>query len=143
MGEFEDISEKYYQAGVSTNNIEYAVTSVRFGSNPRHILENLKVGYDGLNDELANAFLHELFIANAHETKRKKRIFFAWGMFYSIVGFVCCYYMFHVLIFGGILHRPAFVFFGGFAGIIIGFFHFSKFLKANESALIPERPIRE
>lgn len=131
MRGFEAISEKYYQAGVSLDDIEYAVTAVKFGSNPDNIIENLKVGYKGLNDELANALLQDLLIANTIETKRRKRTIFALGMLYAMVGCTCSYYLLHVLFVGGVLHRPVFVALAAIGGLTIGFFHFSRLLKVN------------
>jgi hypothetical protein len=131
MREFDAISEKYCQAGVSLDNVEYAITAVKFGSNPDQIIENLKVGYKSLNDEQANALLRDLFIANKIEIKRKKRLVFALGLFYFLVGLVCVYYLLHILIFGGVLHRPLFVILVAIAGVSAGLFYFLKSFKTN------------
>jgi hypothetical protein len=136
MREFDAISEKYCQAGVSLDNVEYAITAVKFGSNPDQIIENLKVGYKSLNDEQANALLRDLFIVNNIEIKRKKRLVFALGLVYLLAGLICMYYLFHVLMFGGVLHRPLFVILVAIAGVGAGSFYFLKSFKTHKERLI-------
>jgi hypothetical protein len=132
MREFDAVLEKYSQAGISLDNIEYAATAVRFGSSADQIIENLKVGYKSLNDEQAHALLQDLFIANRIAIKKGRRIAFALGLFYFLTGFISVYYLAHVLVFGGVLHRPFFVVLAAVAGISASIYSFSRFLKAND-----------
>ncbi len=134
MGEFDAISEKYCRAGISIDNIEYARTAVQFGTEPNQIIENLKVGYKSMSEEQATALLQDLFIANKIEMKRKRRGILALGLFYSLVGFACLYYIFHVLIFGGVLHRSFFVILVAIGGISGGLLSFSRLIKNNADA---------
>jgi hypothetical protein len=137
MEQFDAIAEKYHRAGISQDNLEYAVTAVKFGSNPTQILENLKVGYKNknLNDDLANALLKDLFVANNHELKKKKRGILLFGTSYLLVGFVCLYYIFHTLLFGGVLHSPFFVILVAICSFSAGIVCFLKWIRLkNETS---------
>jgi hypothetical protein len=137
MEQFDVIAEKYYRAGISQDNLEYAVTAVKFGSNQAQILENLKVGYKNknLNDDLANALLKDLFVANSFELKKKKRFVFAAGLVSSFVGFGCVYSIFRMLLTGDVLHWLLLIILVAICSLVAGFFCFSKWLKLKNESL--------
>jgi hypothetical protein len=122
MGKFDPIIEKYRNKGVSAENIEYAIDSVKDGTKREHILESLTAFYRGMNAEDATSLLEELFAANGGEFKKENRSGYWYGAIFLSLGLACAYYIFHVYTYGGILRRPILFFLlaigGTFSGIV-------------------------
>ena len=126
MRKFDPIIEKYRNKGVSAENIEYAIDSVKDGTKRELILENLTADYRGMNAGDATRLLEELFVANGGEFKKENRGGYFTGAFLLLIGLACGYYIFHVFTYGGVLIRPILVSLlailgtlGGIASIIL------------------------
>ncbi|SDH35460.1 hypothetical protein [Chitinophaga filiformis] len=126
MKKFDPIIEKYKNKGVSAENIEYAIDSVKDGTKRELILENLTADYRGMNAGDATRLLEELFVANGGEFKKENRGGYFTGAFLLLIGLACGYYIFHVFTYGGVLIRPILVSLlailgtlGGIASIIL------------------------
>ena len=123
MKKFANIIDKYQSRGVSIDNIEYAVESVKRGAKREHILDNLSADYRGMNLTDANGLLNELFEVNGGEFKKENRYGYLFGSFMLMLGLPCAFYIFYVFTYGGILVRPILVFglaiFGTFSGLYL------------------------
>ena len=115
MKKFANIIEKYQSKGVSVDNIEYALESVKRGAKREHILDNLSADYRGMNLTDANGLLNELFEANGGEFKKENRYGYLFGTFMLMFGLPCAFYIYYVFTYGGVLVRPILVF-----GLAIG-----------------------
>ena len=109
MKKFDPIIEKYKNKGVSAENIEYAIDSVKDGTKRELILENLTADYRGMNAGDATRLLEELFVANGGEFKKENRGGYFTGAFLLLIGLACGYYIFYVFNHGGVLIRPILV----------------------------------
>ena len=112
MKKFADIIEKYQGRGVSIDNIEYAVESVKRGAKRQHVIDNLIADYRGMNLTDANGLLNELFEANGGEFKKENRYGYLFGSFMLMLGLPLAFKIYYVFTYGGILVRPI-AFFGG------------------------------
>ncbi|MBO9682900.1 MAG: hypothetical protein J7502_09580 [Flavisolibacter sp.] len=123
MGKFDLIIEKYRNKGVSVENIEYAIDSVKYGSKREHILEGLTADYRKMNIEDATDLLEDLFVANGGEFKKENRTGYLFGTVLLLAGLPCAFYIFYVLVYGGVLIKPILVFsiacFGTFGGMVL------------------------
>ena len=120
MGKFDQIIGKYTGIGISSNNIEYAVSAVKDGTKREDILANLMADYRGVQFDQANALLEDLFTANGGEFKKENRGGYLFGIAFLVVGLSCAFYILYVLYFGGVLIRPVIVGIVGVAGIVGG-----------------------
>ena len=123
MKKFDPIIEKYRNKGVSADNIEYAIESVKDGTKREHILENLTADYRGMNIGDATRLVEELFVVNGGEFKKENRGGYLSGAFLLLLGLPCAYYIFHVFTYGGVLLSPILVslaaIFGTLSGVIL------------------------
>lgn len=123
MKKFANIIDKYQSRGVSIDNIEYAVESVKRGAKREHILDNLSADYRGMNLTDANGLLNELFEVNGGEFKKENRYGYLFGSFMLMLGLPCAFYIYYVFTYGGILVRPIVVFglaiVGTFSGLYL------------------------
>lgn len=123
MKKFANIIEKYQSRGVSFDNIEYAVESVKRGAKREHIIDNLSADYRGMNLTDANGLLNELFEANGGEFKKENRYGYLYSTFLLMLGLPLAFYIYYVFTYGGVLVRPVLVFAGAitfnFLGIVL------------------------
>jgi hypothetical protein len=131
MEKFEPIIEKYISIGISTDNIEYAVTSVKEGAKRAHIIENLTSDYRGMNIFQSMDLLDELFEANGGEFKKENRGGYLYGALFLLIGLSCTFYICYVLLFGGVIIRPVLVGGGAIIGTITGLSFIFKSLGGN------------
>lgn len=110
MKKFDPIIQKYRNKGVSADNIEYAIDSVKDGTKRELILENLTADYRGMNAGDATRLLEELFVVNGGEFKKENRNGYWVGAFLLLMGLSSAYYIFHVFTYGGVLVKPILVF---------------------------------
>lgn len=120
MKKFEPIIEKYSSIGISTDNIDYAVSSVKEGAKRAHIIENLTSDYRGMNIFQSMDLLDELFEANGGEFKKENRGGYLYGAFFLLIGLSCTFYICYVLLFGGVIVKPALVGGGAIFSTIAG-----------------------
>jgi hypothetical protein len=120
MKKFDPIIEKYRNKGVSADNIEYAIDSVKYGSKREHILEGLTADYRGMNAEEATNLLEELFGANGGEFKKENRTGYLYGAFLLMLALPSAFYIFYVFTYGGVLVRPILVFLTAILGTLGG-----------------------
>jgi hypothetical protein len=106
MTKFDPIIEKYRNKGVSNDNIEYAIESVKYGTKREHILESLTADYRGMNETNANSLLEELFAANGGEFKKENRTGYLYGAFFLMIGLLAAFYVLYVFMYGGVMKRP-------------------------------------
>ena len=82
MNKFENLVIKYTAIGVSKENIEYAISSVKDGTKREFILESLTADYRGMEYGLANSMLEELYKLNGGEFKKENRNGYLYGIFF-------------------------------------------------------------
>jgi hypothetical protein len=128
MRKFDLIIEKYRNKGVSADNIEYAIDSVKYGTKREHILDGLTADYRGMNADDATSLVEELFVANGGEFKKENRTGYLYGTFILLLGLLCAYYIFHVFTYGGVLVRPILIFLAAILGILGGLILITKAL---------------
>jgi hypothetical protein len=131
MAKFDPIVEKHTNKGISTDNIEYAISAVKDGTKREHILENLTADYRGMNHEQGNALLEDLFTVSGGEFKKENRGGYLFGTAFLVVGLSCAFYIFYVLYYDGVLVKPILVALGAFFGIAGGLRYFVKSLKGQ------------
>ncbi|HUP13877.1 MAG TPA: hypothetical protein VM187_16765 [Niastella sp.] len=131
MKKFALIIEKYQNRGVSIDNIEYAVESLKRGGKREHILENLSADYRGMNVIDATALLEELFAANGGEFKKENRNGYLFGSFMLMLGLPCAFYIYDVFTYGGIIIRPVLIFSGAILGTISGVYLIIKAIRGK------------
>jgi hypothetical protein len=121
MKKFAPIVEKYRNMGISADNIEYAVESVKRGAKRAHILENLNADYRGMSFTDASALLNELFAASGGEFKKENRGGYVYSFVLFVLGVPLAMYILYVFTYGGELRRPLAVFAGAisFNGLAI------------------------
>jgi hypothetical protein len=119
MKKFTSIVEKYQSRGISVDNIEYAIDSVKRGAKREHVIENLTADYRGMSLTDANGLLNELFAANGGEFKKENRNGYLFGSFLLMLGLLLAFYIYGKFTYGGILVRPVAVFASaiGFSGL--------------------------
>src|SRR5687768_14439676 len=105
MKKFAHIIEKYQSRGISADNIEYAIDSVKHGAKREHVIENLTADYRGMNLTDANGLLNELFTVNGGEFKKENRYGYLFGAFLLMLGIPCAFYIFYVFTTGGVIRR--------------------------------------
>lgn len=121
MSRLESIIDKYSKAGVTQENLAFALDSVKDGSKREHILENLTADYRGMEYGQADLMLSELFAVTGGEFKKENRRGYLIGAFFLIcVGLPCTIYIAYVLIFGGVIVRPILIGLGALGGLITG-----------------------
>jgi hypothetical protein len=125
------IIEKYQERGISTDNIEYAIESVKRGAKREHILENLSADYRGMNSTDANGLLNELFAADGGEYKKENRGGYLYGILFLMLGIPCAFYIYYVFTYGGTLVRPILVFSGAIFCNITGVYLIIKALRGK------------
>lgn len=131
MKKFEPIIEKYNSIGISADNIEYAVSSVKDGAKRAHIIENLTSDYRGMNIFQSMDLLDELFEANGGEFKKENKGGYLYGALFLLIGLSCTFYICYVLLFGGVIVRPVLVGAGAVVGIFTGLSFVIKSLRGN------------
>jgi hypothetical protein len=114
MNKFDAIKQQYLQKGIPESTIDYAMESVEYGTKREYILENLTADYRGMTREDATLLVEALFTANGGEFKKENRGGYLYGGALLAAGLLLTFYIGYVLIFGGLLVRPALV---GFATI--------------------------
>ncbi len=77
MNKFDELTTLYLEKGVSVENIEYAIASVKSQINRDHIMEGLMEDYRGLSLENAHDLVDDLYEASGNEFRN-----------YNITGFV-------------------------------------------------------
>jgi hypothetical protein len=125
------IAQKYESMGISADNIEYAITAVKNGSKREHIIENLTADYRGLSNQQATALLEELFRANGGEFKKENRNGYLYGSAALLVGLSCSFYIFYVLMYGGVIVKPILVGIGAVGGLVSGIIYFVMAISGN------------
>jgi hypothetical protein len=125
---FDPIIEKYVHIGISIDNIEYAIESVKEGAKRQHILDNLTGDHRGMNIFNSMDMLDELFEANGGEFKKENRGGYLFAALFFLIGFSCMFYIFYVLAYGGVIVRPLLVGAGALIGIFGGAMYFVKSL---------------
>lgn len=131
MSKFEPIIEKYSSIGITEDNIEYAVASVKEGAKRAHIIENLISDYRGMNIFQSMDLLDELYEANGGEFKKENRGGYLYGALFLLIGLSCTFYICYVLLFGGVIIRPVLVGGGAIIGTITGLSFIFKSLGGN------------
>ena len=53
MNKFDAVRQRFLSKGVTEENIEYAIDSVKYGTKREHILENLTADYRGMTRDEA------------------------------------------------------------------------------------------
>jgi hypothetical protein len=106
MKKFTSIVEKYQSRGISVDNIEYAIDSVKRGAKREHVIENLTADYRGMNLTDANGLLNELYTANGGEFKKENRYGYLFGSFLLMLGLLFAFYIYGKFNYGGLLVRP-------------------------------------
>lgn len=84
------------------------------------IIENLVADYRGMEYDLANAMLDDVYKANGGEFKIENRKGYWYGAWILLIGLGCTYYIFHVMHYGGVLVRPILVTIGAIVCTITG-----------------------
>ncbi|HEX2630251.1 MAG TPA: hypothetical protein VHM26_14590 [Chitinophagaceae bacterium] len=120
MAKFDHIINKYRQAGVREDNIEYAILAAKDGGKREHIIENLTADYRGMTEQEATAMLEEIFKANGGEFKKENRGGYWYGAFMLIIGIACSWYLYHYYTYGGSLVEPVYIWLGAVLGVGIG-----------------------
>ena len=120
MNKFENLVNKYTAIGVSKENIEYAISSVKDGTKREFILESLTADYRGMEYRLANSMLEEMYKINGGEFKKENRNGYLYGIFFLMIGGACSYYIYSVFQNGGTLVRPILVTIGAISGVGVG-----------------------
>jgi hypothetical protein len=120
MGKFDAVIEKYSTNKVTTDNIDFAISSIKDGTRREHILENLTADYRGMAHDEANAMLEDLFATNGGEFKIENRNGYLFGIVLLFIGGACAFYIFYVFYYGGVLVRPILVFLGAISGLLGG-----------------------
>lgn len=125
MKKFEAVIAKYHAKGVSLENIEYAISAVKDGSKRAHTIESLTADYRGVEYNLANNMLEDMYKVNGGEFKKENRNGYLFGTFLLMLGSGLAYYIWSVNHYGGIWVSPilttagAIVFLGGGLLLII------------------------
>ena len=86
MGKFISIKNKYLAAGVSENNIDFAIESVSDGIKREHTLETLTADYRGMSVDEATRLLEDLYAANGGEFKKENRGGYLYGILALVIG---------------------------------------------------------
>lgn len=120
MGKFDHIIRKYRQAGVSEDNIEYAILAAKDGGRREHIMESLTADYRGMTPQQATAMLEEIFKANGGEFKKENRGGYWYGALLLILGLGCSYYLYRYYTYGGVLVEPVYIWIGAVLGVGCG-----------------------
>jgi len=131
MPKFNSAIDKHSKNGISTDNIEYAISAVKDGTKREHILENLTADYRSLTHEQGNALLDDLFVAGGGEFKKENRGGYLFGSMFLLVGLSCAFYIFYVLYYGGVLVRPVLVGIAALVGIAGGVRYLVKSIKGQ------------
>lgn len=131
MKKFSPIAQKYENLGISSENIEYAISAVKNGSKREHIMDSLTADYRGLSSEQATSLLEDLFRANGGEFKKENRNGYLYGSASLVVGLACSFYILYVLMYGGVLVRPILVGIGAVGGLALGIMYFIQAISGN------------
>lgn len=131
MKKFKPIIEKYTNKGVTIDNIEYAIESVKQGSKREHVLENLTADYRGMQITDANSLLEELFAVNGGEFKKENRTGYLYGFFFLMLGLLAGFYVFYVFMYGGLIKRPVTISLMALAGTGTGLFLIIKAMRGK------------
>jgi hypothetical protein len=120
MDKFVEITHQYIERGVTKENIEYAIDSVKSLNKRDHIIEGLMEDYRGLSLENANDLVDDLYKINGKEFRKENTSGFLVGILFLIVGLACSYYLFSFYTNGGVLVRPILVWIGAICGTFVG-----------------------
>ncbi len=120
MSKYADVMKRYTEKGISTDTIEYAISSVKEGSKREHILESLTASYRGMQPMEANMLLEELFLMNGGEFKKENRTGYLYGAFFLLLGVLCAAYIAYTFIAGVTWHRPILSSIGAVTGLGAG-----------------------
>jgi hypothetical protein len=131
MKKFEAIIYKYSKAGISINNIDFAIDSVKDGSKREHILESLTADYRGLDNDEATALLEELFAANGGEFKKENQGGYLYGTMFLLVGITCSLFIASAFYYREMLMKPALFVIGAFGGLSGGIYYLTKAIKGK------------
>ncbi len=126
MQNFESIKASYLSKGVKEDNLAYAIDAVKEGSKREHILDNLTADYRGMDYIEATQLLEELFDANGGEFKKENRSGYLYGTFCLMFGLGGIFYIYYVYNYGGILVKPALIWFCAVVGTLSGIYYFIK-----------------
>jgi hypothetical protein len=100
MSKYADVIKRYTEKGVSPDNIEYAISSVKEGAKREHILGSLTASYRGMQPMEANMLLEELFLMNGGEFKKENRTGYLYGTLFLLLGGLCAAYIAYTFISG-------------------------------------------
>jgi hypothetical protein len=104
MKKFESIIEKYTQKGVSIDNINYAISTVKDGIRREHALESLTADYRGVDFFLATDMLEDLYEANGGEFKKENKGGYYLATLFILLGGGAAWHVIHTLLYGGLLY---------------------------------------
>jgi len=79
MSKFDEVRQRFIGRGVSSENIDYAIDSVKNGTKREYILENLTADYRGMTLDEAVPLVEALFVANGGEFKKENRSGYLFG----------------------------------------------------------------
>ncbi|MBS1760580.1 MAG: hypothetical protein JST23_10700 [Bacteroidetes bacterium] len=100
MKNFEPIKAKYLALGISIDNIDFAIDSVREGTKREITLETLTADYRGMTESQATQLLEDLYTANGGEFKTENRGGYLYGTLLCLVGIICVAILIGMLISG-------------------------------------------
>lgn len=106
MKKFNAVIEKYTRNGVRLDNIEYAISAIKDGVRREYILDTLTADYRGMDIQQATLLLEDLYTATGGEFKKESQSGYLYGIFFLLIGLGSAFYIFYVMMYGGILVRP-------------------------------------
>ena len=105
MNKFDAVRQRFLSKGVTEENIEYAIDSVKYGTKREHILENLTADYRGMTRDEAVPLVEALFIANGGEFKKENKGGYLFGGAALGGGLLLTWYLLSVTLGSGV-HLP-------------------------------------
>lgn len=94
MSKLQTLKETWTKKGISPENFDYALDSVKYGTKREHLLENLTADYRGVDPTLANQLLNELYTASGGEFKKENSRGYLFAFLMLLLGAMCIGYLY-------------------------------------------------
>jgi hypothetical protein len=104
MRKFNEVAKKYAALGISQDNIDYAISTVKDGIRREHALQSLTADYRGVDFFLATELLEDLYEANGGEFKKENRGGYYIAALLLILGIGTAWYVINTFMYGGTLY---------------------------------------
>jgi hypothetical protein len=93
MSQFDEVRQRFLGRGVTAENIDYAIDSVKNGTKREYILENLTADYRGMTHDEAVPLVEALYVANGGEFKKENRSGYLFGGTALVTGLLLSLYI--------------------------------------------------